>query len=134
MHFLAICFFFFRKKKKEKDKETPKLTEKLNSIRKRSPDLGFANLHHPECEAIQSDFECEPVQQLEMEVDDIVIHDNIDDDSDDDDDDLKSNDNDLCPIANDPFKLNESKHFDKGMLCMAFKSTFESALLVGLNN
>lgn len=70
--------------------------------------MGFENLH-PECEAIQSDFECEPVEQLEMEVDDIVIHDS-------DDDDIKSNDNDLCPIANDPYKSAESKHFNKGIV------------------
>lgn len=63
---------------------------------------------HPECQAIQSDFECEPVEQLEMEVDEIVIHDS-------DDNDIKSDDNDLCPIANDPFKAAEPKHFDKGI-------------------
>lgn len=60
-----------------------------------------------DCEAIQSNFECEPVEQLEMEVDDIVINDS-------DDSDIKSTDNDLCPIANDPYKSAESKHFDKG--------------------
>lgn len=43
-----------------------------------------------------------------MEVDEIVIHD-------DNDNDLKSSDNDLCPIANDPYKSTEPKHFDKGM-------------------
>lgn len=64
---------------------------------------------HPECQAMQSDFECEPVEQLEMEVDEIVIHDS-------DDSDPKSDDNDLCPIANDPFKSAESKHFDKGIV------------------
>lgn len=80
---------------------------KLNSIRKRSPELGFANLHS-ECKPIENDFECEPVEQHEMEVDDIVIHDN-------DDDGLKSDDNDLCPIANDLFKSAELKRFDKGM-------------------
>lgn len=63
---------------------------------------------HSECEAVQSDFECGPVEQLEMEVDDIVINDS-------DGSDMKSNDNDLCPIANDPYKSAESKHFDKGI-------------------
>lgn len=52
----------------------------------------------------QNDFECEPVEQLEMEVDDIVIHNN-------DDNDLKSNE---TGIVKDPFKPIESKHFDKG--------------------
>lgn len=78
----------------------------MNSLRKRSPELSFGNLH-PECGVTQSDFECEPVEQLEMEVDDIVIHDS-------DDEELKSNDDDLCPIANDPFKPVEPKPFDKG--------------------
>lgn len=68
--------------------------------------MGFENLRS-ECAAIQSDFDCEPVEQLEMEVDDIVINDS-------DDSDIKSTDNDLCPIANDPYKSAESKHFDRG--------------------
>lgn len=49
------------------------------------------------CETMPTEFECEPVEQLsEMEVDDIVIN---------DDDDLKTDEkeNDLYPIANDPF-------------------------------
>lgn len=83
---------------------------------------------HPECEVIQNDFECEPAEQLGIEVDDIVIHDN-------DENDMKSNDNDLCPIANDPYKsAAETKHFDKGIyldcntLCKMEKTTTTSKL------
>lgn len=49
------------------------------------------------CETMPTEFDCEPVEQLsEMEVDDIVIN---------DDDDLKMDEkeNDLYPIANNPF-------------------------------
>lgn len=88
----------------------------MNSFRKRSPEVGFENLRS-ECEAIQSNFDCEPVEQLEMEVDDIVINDS-------DDSDIKSTDNDLCPIANDPYKSTESKHFDKGTPSLHFEIHF----------
>lgn len=60
---------------------------------------------HRECETMEPDFDCEPVEPLDMEVDDIVI----------DSDEIKS-DNDLCPIANDPFvEPAEPKHFDEGI-------------------
>lgn len=77
-------------------------------FRKRSPEIGFGNLER-ECEPIQADFDCEPVEQLsEMEVDDIAIN----------DDELKS-DNELCaPITSDPFvEPPEPKqhHFNEGM-------------------
>lgn len=74
---------------------------KLNLIflcafnRKSSPDMELVDMEQ-RGESIQASFECEPVEQLSgMEVDDIDIS---------NDDELKSDkENDLYPMANNPF-------------------------------
>lgn len=60
------------------------------------------------CESIQqNDFECQPVEHMsEMEVDDIVNS---------NDDELKSDKDDLYPIASDPYVESiEPKHYHEG--------------------
>lgn len=75
--------------------------------RKRSPNIDLTSLDQP-CESIQpTDYECEQVEQLsEMEVDDITIS---------NDDELKSDKDDLYPIASDPYVESiEPKHYHEG--------------------
>lgn len=60
--------------------------------RKRSPDIILSNLDS-HCQPIHSEFDCEPEQLSEMEVDDMMNSDEL----------KLDNENDLHSIANDPY-------------------------------